>query len=87
MPVIPLILKAQEQIALENKILFWNMFEAMGGENSMAIFANSKPALANKDYTHLNFAGGRKLGLSLAGSFIHEVEKYEKRKNSIASVK
>jgi lysophospholipase L1-like esterase len=86
MPVIPFLIQAQEKIAFDNKLLFWNLFEAMGGENSMAGFANSKPALANKDYTHLNFAGGRKVGLSLARSFIYEVEKYEKRRKSLAAI-
>jgi lysophospholipase L1-like esterase len=87
MPVIPMLIQAQEKIAFDNKLLFWNLFEAMGGENSMAGFANSKPALANKDYTHLNFAGGRKVGLSLAKSFIYEVEKYQKRRNSLAAIR
>lgn len=86
MPVIPILIQAQEKIAFDNKLLFWNLFEAMGGENSMAGFANSKPALANKDYTHLNFAGGRKVGLSFARSFIYEVEKYQKRRKSLAVV-
>ena len=86
MPVIPFLISAQEKIAFDNKLMFWNLYEAMGGENSMAGFANSKPALANKDYTHLNFAGGRKVGLSLAGSFIYEVEKYQKRRKSLAVV-
>jgi len=86
MPVIPLLIQAQEKIAFDNKLLFWNLFEAMGGENSMAAFANSKPALANKDYTHLNFAGGRKVGLSLARSFIYEVDNYIKRRSSLAVI-
>jgi len=86
MPVIPLLIQAQERIAFDNKLLFWNMFEAMGGENSMALFANSKPALANKDYTHLNFAGGRKVGLAFARSFIHEVDQYEKRRKTLAAI-
>ncbi len=86
MPVIPVLVQAQEKIAYDNKLLFWNLFEAMGGENSMAAFANAKPALANKDYTHLNFAGGRVIGLSLARSFIFEVEKYQKRRNSLATI-
>jgi len=86
MPVIPLLIQAQEKIAFDNKLIFWNLFEAMGGENSMAGFANSKPALANKDYTHLNFAGGRKVGLSFARSFIYEVEKYQKRRKSLAVI-
>jgi lysophospholipase L1-like esterase len=86
MPVIPLLIQAQEKIAYDNKLLFWNLFEAMGGENSMAGFANSKPALANKDYTHLNFAGGRKVGLAFARSFIHEVDTYQKRRNNLAVI-
>jgi hypothetical protein len=86
MPVIPILIQAQEKIAYENKLLFWNLFEAMGGTNSMAQFANAKPALANKDFTHLNFAGGRKVGLSLARSFIYEVEKYKKRRSSLAVI-
>ena len=85
MPVIPLLIQAQEKIAFDNKLLFWNMFEAMGGVNSMAQFANTKPALANKDYTHLNFAGGRVVGLALARSFIHEVDTYQKRRKSLAN--
>lgn len=87
MPVIPHLIVAQEKIAFENKLLFWNLFEAMGGENSMTKFANSKPALANKDYTHLNYAGGRKLGVSLARSFVNEVEKYEKRRKTLEASK
>jgi lysophospholipase L1-like esterase len=86
MPVIPVLIQAQERIAYENKLLFWNLFEAMGGANSMAAYANAKPALANKDYTHLNFKGGRKVGLSLAKSFIYEVENYEKRRTSLAEI-
>lgn len=86
MPVIPILIQAQEKIANDNQLLFWNLFEAMGGENSMAQFANAKPALANKDYTHLNFAGGRKVGLAFARSFNYEVEKYQKRRSSLAAI-
>ena len=85
MPVIPFLIDAQQKIAADNKLLFWNMFEAMGGENSMVGFVNANPPLANKDYTHLNFAGGRKIGLSFARSFTYEVENYKKRRNSIVA--
>ena len=33
-------------IAQETGIAFWDMFEAMGGENSMVRFVTAKPALA-----------------------------------------
>jgi lysophospholipase L1-like esterase len=71
---------AQRTFAYENKLLFWNLFEAMGGENSMAGFVAAHPPLANKDYTHLNFAGGRKIGLSLAKSILYEQKKYGAKK-------
>lgn len=87
MPVIPYLIRAQEKIAADNKLLFWNLFEAMGGQNSMAKYANAKPPLANKDYTHLNYAGGRKIGISLARSFIHEVDSYQERRKSIENKK
>lgn len=87
MPVIPYLIRAQEKIASDNKLLFWNLFDAMGGRGSMAKFANAKPALANKDYTHLNYAGGRKVGLSLARSFIHEVDDYKERRKGFEGKK
>ena len=76
---------AQMQIARDNKTLFWNLFEAMGGENSMAKFVAAKPPLANKDYTHLNFEGGKQLGLILARSIIHEEKKYTERRRDIVA--
>jgi hypothetical protein len=57
----------------------------MGGENSMAKFVAAKPPLANKDYTHLNFEGGKQLGLILARSIIHEENKYTERRRDIVA--
>jgi outer membrane biosynthesis protein TonB len=51
----------------------------MGGENSMVKLAEAKPPLAAKDYTHLNFKGGRKLSGLMAKSLIHEQELYNKK--------
>jgi lysophospholipase L1-like esterase len=73
------LVQAQKAFASENKLLFWNLFEAMGGENSMAAFVAANPPLANKDYTHLNFKGGRKIGLSLAKTFIYEQKRYDEK--------
>lgn len=85
MNAIPAMRNAQRMIAQETKIAFWDLFEAMGGENSMVSFVMAKPALAAKDYTHLNFNGGRKLAGSLVKSILysHELhhEKHEPRIN------
>jgi hypothetical protein len=80
MDAIPAMRNAQRTIAKRTKIAFWDMYEAMGGVNSMVKFAQSRPPLAAKDYTHLTFKGGKKLAGSLVKSLIFESEKYERRR-------
>lgn len=79
MNAIPAMRNAQRMIAQETGIAFWDLFEAMGGENSMVKFVTSKPALAAKDYTHLNFKGGKKLAGSLVRSLLYGFESHEKK--------
>jgi len=56
-PSIETLLQAQEKCAEETKSSFWSLYDAMGGENSMPIFV--KKRMANQDYTHLNYYGGK----------------------------
>jgi lysophospholipase L1-like esterase len=79
MNAIPAMRNAQRMIAQETKIAFWDLFQAMGGENSMVKFVTSKPALAAKDYTHLNFNGGKKLAGSLVKSLLYGHERHQKK--------
>ena len=79
MNAIPAMRNAQRMIAQETGIAFWDMFEAMGGENSMVRFVTAKPALAAKDYTHLNFKGGKKLAGSFVKSLLFSHEQYQKK--------
>lgn len=83
MKSIPYLVEAQRRVASKTGVAFWNMFEAMGGEGAMVKFADAKPALANKDYTHLKFAGGRKLASILAKTLLYEKFKHEQKKKSI----
>lgn len=76
---IPLMVEAQRKICIDNGIVFWNLFEAMGGKNSMVGFVNAKPAKANKDYTHLTFEGGKYIGNLLFETIVYEKERYEKK--------
>ncbi len=55
MPGVKNLIRYQQNIAAESGIAFWNMFEAMGGEGSMAKLVHAKPSMANYDYTHINF--------------------------------
>lgn len=70
----------QRRLAMQNKILFWNMFDAMGGEGTMAKWVTAKKPLANKDYTHLTFRGGKQLASLFCNALITEVNKYENKK-------
>ena len=43
-PAIPMILQAQRRAAEKMRVAFWNLFEAMGGENSMPVWVERKLA-------------------------------------------
>jgi lysophospholipase L1-like esterase len=60
-PQLENLIQAQINIARETKIAFWNLFEAMGGKNSMVNWVNANPSLAYKDYIHFNEAGVKKV--------------------------
>ncbi len=49
----------QQQMAFKTGCSFWNLYQGMGGEGSIARMADGKPAMANKDYTHINVKGGQ----------------------------
>ena len=49
----------QQIMAADHQVSFFNLFEAMGGRDSMVGLVDQ--GMANKDYTHINFKGGRHL--------------------------
>ncbi len=59
-PTVLKLIKAQKSIADKADIAFWNLFEAMGGENSMVEWVNANPPRAFKDYIHFNDVGAKK---------------------------
>jgi len=85
MPTIPMMIEAQREIAKKTGVAFWDMFSGMGGENSMISYVQNKPALANKDYTHLTFEGGEKLAGVFSRTFIHHYNNYSNRKKQAAN--
>lgn len=75
MPEVLTLLHAQRQIAQRTGIAFWNMFEAMGGENSMVQYVEKN--WASKDYTHFGFRGGRELANALMKAILFEKKFYD----------
>lgn len=73
------LVNVQQYIAFDTKIAFWNLYTAMGGEGSIVQMVNSNPPLANLDYTHINFLGGRKLGKLLYEAMEWGYENYKRQ--------
>ena len=48
-----------KQAAFENDCGFWDIFEVMGGENSMQSWVDADPPLAGKDYVHFTPTGAK----------------------------
>jgi len=59
-PIIKKLVAAQKNVAKESGVAFWNTFEAMGGEGSMAAWM--KKGLAGGDLTHPTPAGAEVIG-------------------------
>lgn len=57
----PRLLAAQQQLAQQTHAAYWSLYAAMGGRNSMVNWVENKPALANRDYTHVNRRGANKM--------------------------
>lgn len=82
LPAIARMRKAQRNIAQRTQIAYWDLYQAMGGENSIVTFAEAKPPLAAKDFTHLTFLGGRRLAKKLADALLFERTRYDKKPDS-----
>lgn len=81
MPEVLAMLHAQRQLARRAAIPFWNMFGAMGGENSMLRFVENN--WASKDYTHFSFRGGRELANALMKALLQEKEFYDEAEKAL----
>ena len=48
--------------ATESGAAYWDIYGAMGGENSMVRWVTARPPLAGSDYVHFTLAGSRRVG-------------------------
>jgi len=66
------LLHVQNRVAFNTQSSFWNLYRAMGGRNAMVQWVEGDTALANKDYTHFNHRGARKIGTMLFETIMKE---------------
>jgi len=69
-PNVLTLLAVQQAIAKDADIAFWNLFEAMGGKESMENWVKANPPLASIDYTHFNDQGAHLVSEMLSDAII-----------------
>ena len=67
----------QQIMAANEKVAFFNLFQAMGGRESMKTLVDK--GYANKDYTHISHAGGRRLATHLVESILAGFDIYKQQ--------
>jgi lysophospholipase L1-like esterase len=75
-PNIEKIRDAQRRAAFRAGCAFWDLYEAMGGKNSMPSWVFATPALANKDFTHFTPKGAQLVSEMLYKAIVSEYEKF-----------
>lgn len=78
-PCLPKLVEALKSAALENGACYWDLYAAMGGENSMLQWV--KAGMAGPDYIHFTPKGAEKMGEIMAHSFEEVYDFYLMRKN------
>jgi hypothetical protein len=75
-PNIEKIRTAQKNAAFNAGCAFWDMYEAMGGKNSMPSWVFAQPPLAQKDFTHFSNRGSRIIAQMFYNAIMDEYTEY-----------
>jgi len=78
-PSVEIIRQAQKNAAMRAGCAFWDLRDAMGGQNSMSSWVNNKPSLAQSDYTHFNARGAKLVGEMLYNALNNAYDDYKKQ--------
>jgi lysophospholipase L1-like esterase len=68
-PFLPEVRDVMKAAAFAEGALYWDLYEAMGGRNSMPAWVSADPPLAATDYVHFSSAGAQKVAEWLAEAF------------------
>lgn len=69
-------IQGMKEAALENGAAFWNMYEVMGGRNSMIKWVDHVPAWAASDYIHFTPTGAGRIADMFVQSFMNYCDYY-----------
>ncbi len=79
---------ALKQASFESGAGFWDLYEVMGGRNSMISWVESDPPLAGSDYVHFNYGGTKRVSelfLKALWSDFSDFEKEEIKNDELES--
>ena len=77
-PNIELVRDAMKKAAFRAGAAYWDMYEAMGGENSMPSWVFAKPSLAGSDFVHFNPRGAKIIANMFYNALISEYNRYKR---------
>jgi hypothetical protein len=84
---LPEFIRMQKRVAAKENVAFFNLYEAMGGMNSMKKWVEGHPKLAGDDYTHPNGAGASKIASLVYEFLMNGYEKHLRKTDSITNIK
>ncbi|HEY6161292.1 MAG TPA: GDSL-type esterase/lipase family protein [Bacteroidia bacterium] len=82
-PDVVKVIKVQQEVAEEKNVAFWNMYENMGGYNSMKHWVEGDTVLANKDYCHPNYKGAKRIAGLLFDKIMLGFKEYELKEGGL----
>jgi lysophospholipase L1-like esterase len=84
-PYLESVRDALQKISFEMGTGYWDLYEVMGGKNSMISWVEAEKPLAGKDYTHFNNLGTRKVSELFMKAFWYEKEQWELSKKTLTN--
>jgi lysophospholipase L1-like esterase len=79
---LPLVRDALKNATLSNGFSYWDMYEAMGGYNSMPEWVKADPPLAGTDYTHFTPRGAKVIANMFYNALMVEMKENPKFQNT-----
>jgi hypothetical protein len=77
--LLPDVVDALKKSSIENGAGYWDMYQAMGGYNSMPSWVNAQPELARPDYVHFSSRGSKLISNMFYNAFILEYNNHLKQ--------
>ncbi len=76
-PNIEKVRDALKEAAFKANAIYWDMYEAMGGKNSMPSWVFADPPLASSDFVHFNYKGAKIIAKMFYNSLMYEYSLYK----------